>query len=31
MDKDAHPMDVLRTACSFLGTLEPEDETLNDQ
>src|SRR5215469_16029151 len=21
---DAHPMDVLRTACSFLGTLEPE-------
>jgi len=31
MDKDAHPMDVLRTACSFLGTLEPEDETKNDQ
>ena len=22
--KQAHPMDVLRTACSFLGTLEPE-------
>ena len=22
---DAHPMDVLRTACSFLGTLEPEN------
>lgn len=22
--KDAHPMDVLRTACSFLGVLEPE-------
>jgi 2-methylcitrate synthase len=22
--KDAHPMDVLRTACSMLGTLEPE-------
>jgi 2-methylcitrate synthase len=21
---DAHPMDVLRTGCSFLGTLEPE-------
>jgi 2-methylcitrate synthase len=21
---DAHPMDVLRTACSFLGSLEPE-------
>lgn len=22
--KDAHPMDVMRTGCSFLGTLEPE-------
>src|SRR3990167_6986842 len=22
--KHAHPMDVLRTGCSFLGTLEPE-------
>ena len=22
--KSAHPMDVLRTACSFLGTIEPE-------
>src|SRR6185295_17384020 len=22
--KNTHPMDVLRTACSFLGTLEPE-------
>ncbi len=22
----AHPMDVLRTACSFLGTLEPENK-----
>ncbi|WP_133129243.1 bifunctional 2-methylcitrate synthase/citrate synthase [Legionella yabuuchiae] len=22
--KDTHPMDVLRTGCSFLGTLEPE-------
>ncbi|MBI1274982.1 2-methylcitrate synthase [bacterium] len=21
---DAHPMDVMRTACSFLGTIEPE-------
>lgn len=25
--KDAHPMDVLRTACSMLGTLEPETES----
>lgn len=24
MPPDAHPMDVLRTACSFLGTIEPE-------
>lgn len=23
--KEAHPMDVLRTACSMLGTLEPEN------
>jgi 2-methylcitrate synthase len=23
---DAHPMDVLRTACSLLGTLEPESD-----
>lgn len=26
---NAHPMDVLRTACSFLGTLEPENEDHN--
>ncbi len=25
--KDTHPMDVLRTACSMLGTLEPESKT----
>jgi len=25
--KSTHPMDVLRTACSMLGTLEPEDTT----
>jgi hypothetical protein len=24
--KTAHPMDVMRTGCSVLGTLEPEDE-----
>lgn len=24
--KNTHPMDVLRTACSMLGTLEPEEE-----
>jgi 2-methylcitrate synthase len=24
--KDAHPMDVLRTGCSMLGTLEPEGD-----
>ena len=24
--KDAHPMDVMRTACSMLGSLEPEKE-----
>ncbi|STY29257.1 2-methylcitrate synthase [Legionella wadsworthii] len=23
--KDTHPMDVLRTGCSFLGTIEPEE------
>ena len=23
--KDAHPMDVMRTGCSMLGTLEPEN------
>lgn len=23
--KNTHPMDVLRTACSFLGTIEPEE------
>jgi 2-methylcitrate synthase len=27
---DAHPMDVLRTGCSFLGTIEPET-TFSDQ
>ena len=27
---DAHPMDVMRTGCSALGTMEPENET-NDQ
>src|SRR5829696_2205884 len=26
LPKSAHPMDVLRTACSVLGTLEPEKE-----
>jgi 2-methylcitrate synthase len=24
MDKNTHPMVVLRTSCSFLGALEPE-------
>lgn len=24
--KNTHPMDVLRTACSFLGNIEPEEE-----
>ena len=28
--KDAHPMDVMRTGCSFLGNLEPET-TLDQQ
>jgi 2-methylcitrate synthase len=27
---DAHPMDVMRTACSFLGTIEPETK-VNEQ
>lgn len=27
---DTHPMDLLRTGCSFLGTLEPENDE-NDQ
>ena len=27
LPKTAHPMDVLRTACSALGTLEPESKT----
>ncbi|NKI34033.1 2-methylcitrate synthase [Wenzhouxiangella sp. XN79A] len=27
----AHPMDVLRTACSFLGNIEPEDGFENQQ
>ncbi|MCU7939058.1 MAG: 2-methylcitrate synthase [gamma proteobacterium symbiont of Bathyaustriella thionipta] len=27
----AHPMDVMRTACSFLGTLEPEDGFTDQQ
>ncbi len=26
--KNAHPMDVLRTGCSFLGTIEPEETTV---
>ena len=26
MDKTAEPMAVMRTACSFLGILEPETE-----
>lgn len=30
MPADTHPMDVLRTGCSMLGTLEPESEH-NDQ
>lgn len=31
MPKTTHPMDVLRTGCSMLGTLEPEDTTTNNQ
>lgn len=27
MPSDANPMDVMRTACSLLGSLEPENET----
>jgi 2-methylcitrate synthase len=27
--KEAHPMDVMRTGCSMLGTLEPEDPGRN--
>ena len=27
--KDAHPMDVMRTGCSFLGNLEPEADFSN--
>src|SRR5213592_1910462 len=27
LPKSAHPMDVLRTGCSVLGTLEPEKES----
>src|ERR1043165_5567540 len=26
LPKSAHPMDVMRTGCSVLGTLEPQDE-----
>jgi 2-methylcitrate synthase len=29
--KDAHPMDVMRTGCSALGTLEPEYDFLKEQ
>lgn len=28
---DAHPMDVMRTACSFLGTVEPEQGFTDQQ
>lgn len=28
---NAHPMDVMRTACSFLGTLEPEQGVADQQ
>ncbi len=27
--KNAHPMDVMRTGCAMLGTLEPEDSSRN--
>src|SRR3990167_3656055 len=30
LPKDAHPMDVLRTACSALGTMEPENPQHDD-
>ena len=26
MPKNSKPMSILRTACSFLGVIEPEDE-----
>ena len=29
LPRDAHPMDVLRTGCSVLGTIEPETEDTN--
>ena len=29
--KNTHPMDVLRTACSFLGNIEPETRDFSDQ
>jgi len=29
--KNTHPMDVLRTACSFLGNIEPEADDFSDQ
>jgi len=29
--KDAHPMDVMRTGCSFLGNLEPEHDFSQQQ
>lgn len=29
--KGTHPMDVLRTGCAMLGTLEPEKEDFSDQ
>ncbi len=29
LPEDAHPMDVMRTGCSALGTIEPENETNN--
>ncbi|MDF1678459.1 MAG: 2-methylcitrate synthase [Legionellaceae bacterium] len=29
--KDTHPMDVLRTATSFLGTIEPEDDFAKEE
>lgn len=29
--KSTHPMDVLRTGCSFLGNLEPEEEDFSNQ
>lgn len=28
--RDTHPMDMMRTACSMLGNLEPETEVLKD-